>query len=335
MRWNSPSATPANALRPGLFAVLLLMPLALVAAAGSRVHLTPKFSPGEALRYRIEARTTTTATTTTPIVNPEGASQSKQVIDLLVRLDVLDVSHGVGPAPGPVRVRATFEKSSAQVESDALDLEQPSLEEAYQRIEGHSLEFTIAPDAQLSDFKGIEDLFPSRSAAEPVLAWLTSLLAGRGVPRDGVAIGQKWTSERALAGVPLTGLTWRTQSTYLRDEPCHRSTSAGASAPPPASRPDVCAIILTRLEIFRRGSAHGDATPEDYLRNGLRTSGTWTGSGESLDATSLATGLLVSSTQTSSQDMDYVITSAATGSAIHHQARVQAQSQITLVPDSP
>jgi len=313
---------------------MLMMPLALVAAAASRVQLTPKFSPGETLRYQIEARTTTTGTTTTPIVNPEGGSQSVQVMDLLVRLDVLDILPASGAGPGPVHVRATFEKSSANLDSDALDLEQPSLEDAYQRIEGHSLEFTMAQDAQLSEFKGLEDLFPNRAAAEPVLAWLTGLLASRGVPRDGVAIGQKWNSERALSGVPLTGLTWRTQSTYLRDEPCHRSDAASAPGRPAAGPADACAIILTRLKIFRRGSAHGDATPEAYRRNGLRTSGAWTGSGESLDAISLVTRRLVSSTETSSQDMDYVITSAATGSAIHHQARVQTQSQITLVPDS-
>ena len=316
-----------------------MMVLALVAAAGPRVRLTQKFSPGDTLRYRIEARTTTTGTTTTPIVNPEGASQSKQVMDLLVRLDVLEIPPAAGHAPGaglaPVRIRATFEKSSAKMDSDALDLEQSSLEDAYHRIEGHSVEFTMAPDGQLSKFKGIEDLFPSRSDAEPMLSWLTSLLASREVPRDGVAIGQKWNSEHALSGVPLTGLTWRTQSTYLRDEPCYSSDNAIAPGHPAASPADACAIILTRLEIFRRGSAHRDATPEDYLRNGLRTSGTWTGSGESLDAITLDTGRLVSSSETSSQDMDYVITSAATGSAIHHQARVRTQTQIALVPDSP
>jgi hypothetical protein len=93
-------------------------------------------------------------------------------------------------------------------------------------------------------------------------------------------------------------------------------------------------VILTRSEILQRGSRGADATPEDYLRNGLRTSGTWTGSGEGLDSISLASGLLVSSTQTSKQDMDYEITSARTGSAIHHVGQVQSQSQITLVPES-
>ncbi len=325
---------PANALRPGLFAALLLMALALVAGAGSRVRLEQKFFPGETLRYRIEEHTTTTGTTTTPIVNPEGGSQSKQAIDMLVRLDVLAAPPPAGAGTGPVHVRATFEKSTAESESDALDLEQPSLEDTYQRLEGHSVEFTITPDGQLSQFKGLEDVLPSRSAAEPALSWLTGLLASRGLPRGGVAIGQKWNSERAFSGVPLTGLTWRKQSTYLRDEPCHRSDAASAPGRPTRGPSDACAIILTRLEILRRGSAHGDATPEDYRRNGLRTSGAWTGSGESLDSISLDTGLLVSSTQTSSQDMDYAITSAATGSAIHHRGHVQTQSQITLVPDS-
>jgi hypothetical protein len=90
-------------------------------------------------------------------------------------------------------------------------------------------------------------------------------------------------------------------------------------------------VILTRFEISRQGSARSDATPEDYRRNGLRTSGTWLGSGEALESVSLETGLLVSSTQTSKEDADYEITSVATGSRIHEQGHVQSQSEITLV----
>jgi hypothetical protein len=95
-------------------------------------------------------------------------------------------------------------------------------------------------------------------------------------------------------------------------------------------------VILTHFEISRQGSARSDATPEDYRRNGLRTSGTWLGSGEALESVSLATGLLVSSTQTSKQDADYEIMSVATGSRIHEQGHVQSQSEITLVtPPQP
>ena len=57
----------------------------------------------------------------------------------------------------------------------------------------------------------------------------------------------------------------------------------------------------------------------------------WLGSGEALETVSLATGLLVSSTQTSKEDADYEIASVATGSRIHEQGHVQSQSEITLV----
>ena len=60
-----------------------------------------------------------------------------------------------------------------------------------------------------------------------------------------------------------------------------------------------------------------------------------TGSGESLDSISLATGLLISSTQTSTQNMDYRVTSASTGSSVHHVGKSQTQTEITLVPDQP
>jgi hypothetical protein len=33
--------------------------------------------------------------------------------------------------------------------------------------------------------------------------------------------------------------------------------------------------------------------------------------------------------------MDYQITSASTGSNIHHVGKVQSQSEITLMPDQP
>jgi hypothetical protein len=162
---------------------------------------------------------------------------------------------------------------------------------------------------------------------------VNGLSLGAGFPRDGIAIGQKWRSERPLTGSPLSGLVWRAESTYLRDEPCHSSVGANISGNPPGTRQDICAVVLTHFRVFRRGSAHSDATPEEYRRNGLRTTGTWTGSGESLDSISLATGLLVSSTQTSTQNMDYEITSASTGSSIHRVGQVQSQSVTTLVPD--
>jgi hypothetical protein len=312
-----------------------LLTLVLAATADVRLSLTPRFVPGEVLRYRIESRTTTTGKTTTPIVNPEGGSQSTQAIHMVVRMDTLSV----GPS-GKVRFRATYEKSSAESESDALDLSASSMADQYNRFEGRSIELTMEPGGQFTDLQDTEAAPTGQSASgqpgdDPVLALLQGLSLGSVLPAKGVAVGQKWTSEQPIAGALLSGLVRRTESSYLRNEPCGSSGGSKASASQSGVRADDCAVILTHFEILRHGSAHSDATPDDYRRNGLRTSGTWTGSGESLDSISLSTELLVSSTHTSTQEMDYQITSASTGSSIHHVGKVRSQSEVNLLPDQP
>ena len=99
-----------------------------------------------------------------------------------------------------------------------------------------------------------------------------------------------------------------------------------------ADSPEECAVILTSFKILRHGSARSDATPSDYARNGLRTSGTWTGSGQSLDSISLTTGHTIRSTQSSSQSLDYAITSTTTGSRLTYKGKIETESQITLLP---
>jgi hypothetical protein len=334
MHRNVHSATRPAGLRAGLLVGLLLTPLALATLGSQRVRLVPKFTLGETLQYRIETRTTSTGKTTAPIANPEGGSKFSQTVNLLVRLDVLDVQHGAAADSGPVRLRATYEKSTSQSETDAFDLEASSVDDRYDRLQGHSIEFTLEAGGRLTDFKGLEKIFPSRSETEPALSWTNELSLGAGFPRRGIAIGQHWRSEKPLTGSPLSDLRWRAESTYLRNEPCQSSAHAKASANQRGPSSGECAVILTRFEIFRRGSAHSDATPDDYRRNGLRTSGTWTGSGESLDSISLATGYLVSSTQSSTQKMDYEIRSASTGSSIRRVGQIQTQSIITLVPNT-
>ncbi len=318
--------------RAVLIAYFCVIALALAAIADQRIHLTPKLIAGDSLRYQIDSRTTTTGTITTPLADPEGGSRSDQAIHLLVRLDVLGASAASASALGGVRLRATFDKSSASSESDALDPSTPSLASRYARMEGRSVEFTLEPDGQLNDFKGLKEIFPDSAAEQPIISWLSGLSPHAGMPPKGVRIGEKWKSEHPLQGQPLSDLLWHTESTYLRNELCNSAAPAPvARSNRPASSASGCAVILTHFEISRRGSARSDATPEDYRRNGLRTSGTWLGSGEALESVSLATGLMVSSTQTSKEDADYEIVSVATGSRIHEQGHVQSQSEITLV----
>jgi len=321
-----------------LAAIMLLLP-AGGGAASQRIHLTPNFAMGESFRYHIESRTTTTCTTTTPIVNPEASSQLKQVADLEVRLDVVGVQPDASGAAGAARLRATYEKASAATQSDAYDPAAAALDAQYNNLQGHSVEFTIEAGGKISHITGLDEVVSNPAAAAAVRAWINGFSPSANLPPEGIVIGQKWSAQRPLDDTPLANLLWRTASSYLRDEPCEPpvESTSGAQNPasPTAASPGPrCAVILTSFDILRRGSANADATPEDYRHNGLRTSGTWTGKGESLDTVSLQTGMLLRSTQTSSQKMDFEIVSALSGSKIHYAGQVETQSEITLIPNT-
>jgi len=322
-------------LRIAIQAVLLFVS-PIPAASGQRIHLLPQFKPGDSLRYQIESRMTTAGTTTTPIVNPEGASQFKQSVSIILRLDVLEVHPGANGSLGSVRLRATYEKSSAVSESDAYDPGAAALADQYNRLEGRSMEFTVEPDGKLVDVKGLEDMLSNPSAAQTVRSWMAGLDSGAGFPPAGIAIGQKWGREEPLTGTPLNGLLWRTEATYLRNEICPANATSSpqdAAGKAPGANSEMCAIILTQFTIVRHGS-RSEQTPEDYLRNGLRTSGTWTGSGESLDSISLATGHVVASAKSSSQDLDFAVTSTNTGSRMTYKGKIETQTQMNLLPAS-
>jgi hypothetical protein len=311
------------------FAVFAFSP---VANPSERIHLVPKFVTGESFRYQIETRTTTTSNTTTPVVNPEAPSQLKQVSDLQIRMDVLDAQSATGGDLGTVRLRVTYEKAGATTETDAYDPAANALEDQYNRLQGRSMEFTIEPTGEVSKIIGLDDVYSNPSATATVRAWLNALSASAKLPREGITIGQKWNNERPLENTPLAGLVSRTDSTYLRDEPCQSHDKTGSAAKVPVKDDSSCAIVLTRFEILRKGSTSPDATPDDYRHNGLRTFGTWTGDGESLDAISLQNGMITRSTQTSKQDMDFEIVSALSGSKMHYVGHVESQSEITLMP---
>ena len=321
------------------------VPLGSVAA--ERLHLRPKFTVGQVLRYQITTRTTTTSNTTTPIVNAESASQLKQTLLIQLRIDVLAVDPGSNGAAGTVRLRATYEKANATSESDSYDPDAATLVDQFDKLEGRAVEFTIDADGKLSHVAGLDQLLANPVASNTVRSSMAGLSASALFPKEGIVIGQKWTSEQPIENSPLAGLTWRTESTYVRDESISvQALDDAAADATPATKPSdavptttaapaaqtPCAIIVTKFQIVRHGSEHGDATPPDYVHNGLRTSGTWTGSGESLDSISLATGLIVRSTQTTTQNMDFEVLSPTTGSKIHYVGQVETQSHVILLP---
>ncbi len=332
-RARSNSIASVARLLPAILALLCLLPL--IAAAADRVHFHARFAPRQALYYQVESHTLSTGKTLTPIINPEGGTKFSENVDLLVRLDVLPNSPANGDIPDGVRLRATYERSHADTQTDSPAVDAPSASAGYAGLEGHSFELTLGPTGAISNFQDTDTVLPNASEVLTAFSWIKELVAGNSFPRRGIAIGDNWRSERPVDDAPLTGLVWRAESNYVRNEPCQLGQASHGSASAPAAPLPQCAVILTRFHIVRRGSSHADQTPPEYLRHGLRTAGTLTGSGESLDSISLASGLLVSSTQTSTQRSDFDIVNAANGEKIHHTGQVQMQTVITQVTAPP
>jgi hypothetical protein len=302
---------------------------AAAAHAANRVQLVPQFVPGETLRYQLDLRSTIRSRSRGPVKNPEAATRLDLSVSAIVRLEVLGA--GAAASPGAAaRLRATYETVDATAHSDAFDPATRTLLEQYGRLKGRSIEFTLERDGAITGVKGLEAILPDQQARTAMEESLGRLVLSGSMPRGGVAIGRKWSSEQPMTAVPLRGLVRRVDSTYLRNEPCQpRSLAAQAGAALPAAK-ETCAVIRTRSETLRR-NAPRDQTPPEFLARGLRTSGRWSAAGESLSYVSLQTGWVVSVTATGMESMDLVIRTAVGASQVQYVGEFETQSQISLL----
>jgi hypothetical protein len=263
------------------------------------------------------------------VQDPHGPARLGVAWEAVVRLEVLPAESGAGAA-GPLRLRVTYEQSTATVHSDTLEPRSEEIKQQYARLAGRSFEFTFTSGGRVSGVRGLDDLLPEESARAAVEQWIAQLSTAT-APPGGVLPGQNWTSTQP-ADLPLAGLSWRTDAAYLRNEPCRLADLAAASV----SAPSDCAVILARLALVTTRSLR-DPTPDHYRRNGMRTSGLWTGTGESLIYVSLHTGWVVSSTQESAEQMDVTVTGGPPGRSgtLRQSGTVTTRSQVFLLSDLP
>lgn len=302
-----------------------------------RIHLVPNFTQGQSFRYSVQTQIETASSAVGPIADMGGPKKLTESVDVIIRLDVLGVSNSAG-APPAARIRATYEKAAASTNSSAYDPDAAAAQEEYNKLAGQSVEFTLQSDGKIAHITGIKDLpadsDPSRAVT--LNQWLSQLTLSASLPKQGIALGEKWSSEQQLTNVPLDGLTWKTTATYVRNEPCSSSTQLSASGGAnitPAAAPEQCAVIMSQSEIMG-GRDSKDRTPEVFRQNGLRTSGVWTGAAESLTSVSLRTGLVASVTQTGSTHMDFTIMTTTAHNRMRYAGDTRTQSEITLLPQS-
>src|SRR6266853_3471734 len=263
-----------------------------IATSPPRVSLSPRFSPGQAFRYAMEFETTTATSQSGLAKDPQGPSKLVITWDATILLEVLPAE---ASAPGNIRLRTTYEKSTAHVTSDTFDPAAAATEEQYQKLEGKVVEFTLDASGKVISVTGLSEIVDGDKAVQSAREWIARLGTGSGTPEGGVTVGQKWSSEQPAASLPVAGMVWRTESEYLRDEVCHPPNPDAAPTPSSAesaenSEPaETCAVILTRLNLVRRKPVR-DVTPEEYRKSGVQTAGKWDGSAESLSYISLRTG---------------------------------------------
>lgn len=305
-------------------------------AALPKISLTPRFVPGETFRYKMEFETRNETSRKGLATDPQGPSSIVVDWNATVRIDVLPPDEG---SVGGIRLRATYEKSTATVRSDTFDPTAEEASEQYGQLEGKSIEFAVGADGKVARVSGLEGMVDSDKEAQAAKDWISQLGPNMGAPAGGVSVGQTWSSEQPASTLPIAGLAWHAVSEYLGDESCHPPNpdvplSPGASAGTPAANPSTapdCAVILAKLSLVRPKSAR-EATPPELRREGVESSGKWTGSSQSLLYVSLSSGMVVSATETGSEDVDVTLTSSH-NTTMRYEGTISTRSQITMFAD--
>jgi len=304
-------------------------------AGAARVSLSPRFVPGETFRYEMEFETTTETSRSGFASDPQGPSSLVVDWNATVRIEVLAAD---AATPGGIRLRTTYEKSAATVRSDTFDPAADETTQQYKNMEGKVVEFTLDAAGKVKYVAGLEGIVDSEKASQSAREWIGQLSARAGAPPGGVSVGQSWSSEEPANTLPISGMIWHTDSEYLRNESCHPKnpdvpTPAGAAeSDANAQAPTDCAVILANLSLVRTKSAR-DTTPPDLRKSGVQSAGKWNGSAQSLLYVSLGTGMVVSVTQSGTEQMDVTFSSNHENTSMHYAGTISTRSQVALVAD--
>ena len=297
----------------------------------ARVQPRPRLTPGVVMRYQIEVQSTSDTSHSGAVQDPQGPSHLIVTWNATIRMEALSGNAAVSATapPGSIRLRTTYEKSSAVVSSDTPDPQAEATEQQYDKLEGQSIEFTVLPGGGVSDVSGLSDILTDEKARSAVEQWIKQISAGVGTPTQGIIPGQTWSVDEPADTLPLAGMVWRTNSTYLQNEPCRSVDPVGTTT---AQDGETCAVILTRLSLVTVRKMH-DPTPDAYLKNGVHTTGHWSSSGESMNYVSLRNGWVVNVTQNGSEQMDVMFTNSS-GVAVRYSGTVGTHTTVSLLPSA-
>src|SRR6202035_98283 len=140
-----------------------------VAPSTPRVSLAPRFFPGQSFRYAMEFETTTATSRSGLATDPQGPSKLVITWDATILLQVLPVETN---AQGNIRLRTTYESSTAYVTSDTFDPAAAATEEQYKKLQGKVVEFTLDASGKVILVAGLEDIVEGQKAAQAAREWI-------------------------------------------------------------------------------------------------------------------------------------------------------------------
>lgn len=296
-------------------------------AANARNTLFPKLHAGQTLTYLVQYRTQKNVKTESRVVTPSGPQDAQTEAQWILHLEILDVHPQGDRAAIHARSQLQSVVSGPSTKTPAVG-QTPSAQQAPNSDEKF-VEFTILPDGRADSVTGLDALFPEQREAWQ--QWLRQFAIAGVFRQGGVKRGQTWKStEPEEAPSPIARLQWEKKATYGRDEPCSAFQLAEPRlATPKKPQLETCAVVLTHA-VLKQKSSPKDTTPGDYQLHGLRTTGTASGTNETISYISLQSGLVMRVTEDAKQFMDVVIAKSDGSNQVHYNVDATSHTEVFL-----
>ena len=290
--------------------IAALLALAPQAVFSQRLPPAPHLRAGQTLFYQIDCHSSRNSRTESRVVSAQTAPAENFNISALLQV-VIEEAGATG-----LRIKSYYsERTKSSAAPKAADPDPSS------SAPDKMIEVFLSSNGSSSQLKGFDQLSPPQQFVWN--NWLASFASQLTFPKGSVRIRQKWqSSEREAGSSPIANLVWIRKYQYVRDAPCDETKTS-----------ERCAVILVRAALKQKSSAK-NATPEDYKLRNLKTTGTATGQNETILHISLATGLLVRSTEDAGQSMDAIVALADGSNEVHYRVDAKSHAEIRLLPDS-
>jgi hypothetical protein len=271
-----------------------------------RVALLPRLQSGQTLRFESQARLERRVKTESRVVTILEPQQLQRDLSSVLRLTI-----------GKVRMENGRPIVEAHAELEPVEENRRSNAASANT----KMDFTIFGDGQVGRITGLEDLDPEQRLAWQF--WVARFSYGWTLPPAGVRPGDRWRSEQLeKTPAPIADLAWERETTYVKNDRC------------PVLVGETCAIFLTRA-LLNQKSDPEDTTPEDFRSQNLSTSGTASGTNESITYISLKTGLVLRATEDAQQAMDVTVANADYTNAVHYTIDVDSHFETHIVSPDP